>query len=460
MEEKSNSQGYKNILEELQLQSWQLELLISGFAIFGLFQLIEPVKKELNLAQLNEDTLNIFLVRTFYPTLVILLIMLLIHVLLRGVWIGALGLRYVSGDINYHKLNYSEKFTNLLTKKVGSFDDYIVKLEDICSTLFALAFLLVFYFMALMSVIGFFILMVNIVEILGVFSEENQTVFEGYTAFFYFSAASLVLIDFLGLGILKKGKLRPKIYYPIYRFFSVITLAFLYRPLVYNFLDLKVSKWISTYLLPGYLLFGAIFGPFSYKASNFLDKNAEGGDFFANRYNYEELIDPNLDRINFATIPSKVINESFLHLKIPFTQFKENALMENDSTLQMDDERGYGFHGDNIEIPFVAISLNKKRNDTNAAKRFMNSVNKAYELQIDSTVILTDFIYSVNQNGRFQFETFIKLKGFKEGKHLLRIIGPSGKRVGFNQKIVRDTLVQIPFWYFPDSVETHDLIQP
>lgn len=56
---------------------------------------------------------------------------LIIHIVLRGLWIGALGLRYVSGEIDYDNLNYSDKFTNYLKKKVGSFDNYIWKVRKL-----------------------------------------------------------------------------------------------------------------------------------------------------------------------------------------------------------------------------------------------------------------------------------------------------------------------------------------
>jgi hypothetical protein len=55
-----------------------------------------------------------------------------LHVVLRGLWIGALGLRYVSGDIDYEQLKYSPKFTKYLSKKIGSFDKYIATLENYC----------------------------------------------------------------------------------------------------------------------------------------------------------------------------------------------------------------------------------------------------------------------------------------------------------------------------------------
>lgn len=58
-----------------------------------------------------------YLLRTAYG---VLLIRLLIHVLLRGVWIAAIGLRYVSGDIDYVKLGYQPRFTTWLARPTSS----------------------------------------------------------------------------------------------------------------------------------------------------------------------------------------------------------------------------------------------------------------------------------------------------------------------------------------------------
>ena len=40
-------------------------------------------------------------------------------------------------------------FTKYLKKRVGSFDKYIATLEDYCSVIFAISFLLIFYVLAI-----------------------------------------------------------------------------------------------------------------------------------------------------------------------------------------------------------------------------------------------------------------------------------------------------------------------
>lgn len=59
----------------------------------------------------------------------ILALNLIIHVILRGLWIGALGFRYVSEYIDFDTLNYYSKFIKFLRKRIGSFDEFIEKFE-------------------------------------------------------------------------------------------------------------------------------------------------------------------------------------------------------------------------------------------------------------------------------------------------------------------------------------------
>ena len=52
-----NNPAFKKLLQKLQEESWQLELLISGFAIFGLFTAFPYLKVAAISAQNDEKTL-------------------------------------------------------------------------------------------------------------------------------------------------------------------------------------------------------------------------------------------------------------------------------------------------------------------------------------------------------------------------------------------------------------------
>ena len=52
----------------------------------------------------------------------------------------------------------------------------------------------------------------------------------------------LTFIDFVTQGWLKRKRWTTRFYYPFYWVFKYLTLSFLYRPMVYNFLDTRFGK--------------------------------------------------------------------------------------------------------------------------------------------------------------------------------------------------------------------------
>jgi hypothetical protein len=268
MEYKSKPNSFKKLLDRLQENSWELELLISGFAIFGLFYSLSPIAIRLNIAENDNNQVFVIFLVIVHFALQILIFNLLLHILARGLWIGSLGLRYVFGDIDFEALNYSEQFTKYLQKKVGSFDSYISKLENFCSVIFALSFLLIFYVFSFFS-LAFLIIIVFQADI------PEWAVFVVQTLFGVFSlGVILTFIDFISQGLLKKNKWVAKIYFPFYWVFSFLTLSFLYRPLIYNLLDNKQGRRISFSLIPVYFLVYFIFH-LGYQKSNFITRETK-----------------------------------------------------------------------------------------------------------------------------------------------------------------------------------------
>lgn len=248
-------QSFKEWLEKLQQESWQLELLISGFAIYGIY-----ASKDF-IAQLDYYTdnnlsgelrlLGFIIVFILQKGWIIFFLNLLVHVILRGLWIGAIGLRYVSGDIDYKSLNYSETFSGYLKRKVGSFDDFIESMEKSCSVIFAYTFLL---FLLLMSMMLFILEVMILVYLSQKFGGDNVVIVGllSLVWMFFFVLGLIVFVDFIALGVLKKTRdgALSRIYLQVYRFYSFITLSFLYRPLLYNFIDNRYTRRLFFFSLP------------------------------------------------------------------------------------------------------------------------------------------------------------------------------------------------------------------
>ncbi len=444
MSQDYNTPAFKKLLKRLQEESWQLELLISGFAIFGLFSLYEPLKIAAIEAQNNGVLHQAIISQVSLFSCIILLFNLLLHVLLRGLWIGALGLRYVSGDIDYEVLNYSQKFTRYLKKKVGSFDRYIARLETYCSIIFAISFLLIFYVLALtFTIIAMALLMEYII------TNENlpewiRNYFGIPLLIFMVLGLFFTFIDFITQGWLKKKKWLSKIYFPFYWVFSYITLAFLYRPIVYNFLDNKFGKLLSFLLLPMFILIIAI-SSVNHNFSNYFNGVTSSNTYITGDNNYEDLVTKDDELfIENAAIQSKIITGNYVKLYIKYSESIEDNVFSFNKGLKPDkDIRGV--------TSDLFVGFNQARNDTKNNKKRLDSLrkdylktfNNLYVVEIDTLAYTSDFVVNKNELG---FETFLPTKPLSSGKHILSIKYKTLK----GKDTLQQKLTSIVFWYYPD----------
>ena len=438
MSQNYDNPAFKKLLKKLQEESWQLELIISGFAIFGLFTAYPTIAEH---AQESNST-NIYKFVIYFVAQIscgILLFNLLLHVLLRGLWIGTLGLRYVSGDIEYEELKYTEKFTKYLKKRVGSFDKYIATLENYCSIIFAISFLLIFYVLALTFTIITIALVGNYI-----IGNESLPGWLSKTVgipimIFIIIGMLLSFIDFVTLGFLKKKKWLTKIYFPVYWIFSFITLSFLYRPLVYNFLDNKFGRNLSFTLVPIYFLI-LLGTSVRYSYSNYLDEDMPSSAISANNENYEDLLKANNEFVKKTIIQSKVIRENYLKIFIPYSENIEDRIFKQNKGLKPDkDIRGLG-----SEITFnESIDITKR---DSLRDEYLKTFNAIYFVTIDSIEYNPEFIFARSLKDKLGFEAYIGIDSLTNGKHLLNV-----NRLDITAKDkTKLVFAKIPFWYFKE----------
>lgn len=433
-----NNPAFKKLLKRLQEESWQLELIISGFAIFGLITAIGPISEAANIAQSKQQLVLTIVLGIAVVSCAILIFNLLLHVVLRGLWIGTLGLRYVSGDIDYDSLNYSEKFTKYLKKKVGSFDKYVATLENYCSIIFAVSFLLIFYVLALTFTILSIVLVATQIIDNDALPETLRTIVGVVFILFFIFGMVLTFIDFITQGWLKKKKWISKFYFPVYWVFSFITLSFLYRPLVYNFLDNKFGKRLSFVLLPVYLAI-LVLSSFHYRSSNYFDNVDFSSETTARRINYLDVLNEN-EHVDEFAISSKVVTTPYLNIFMELTDNVENNVFNYNPDLKPENDKR-GLRSNMIVTGDINWSTIRKRQ-----KDYLNTINQIYKVRIDSTYYDSEFILSEIKQKDIGFETFVGINDLEEGKHLLKVIR---KRIK-DGDTVRHSVCKIPFWYFKD----------
>ncbi|QTD37275.1 hypothetical protein JL193_14365 [Polaribacter batillariae] len=428
---------FKELLDKLQQESWQLELLISGFAIFGLFTSLGPIENLWNRAVALESNTK-FLYPIAFIACNLLIISLVVHVVLRGLWIGAIGLRYVSGEIDYDALKYKKRFTNHLKKKVGSFDKYIGVLENYCSILFAITFLSLFYLISFFIAVLIFVGATYLFVISGIFPEVLGTTILGFFGIVFIFLLFIVFLDFITQGYLKKKEWTSFLYFPIYKIFSVITMSFLYRPLVYNILDNKFSRRLTMVLTPVYIL-AFFLTTFTSIRSNYVVKQKYASTYYSNNNNYLNSLEE-YQYIRVAALQSKIIKENYLQVFIPFKEKIEDLILEQNVDLKKTKDRR-GFRT-SFFLPKEKSSYKEKDSITSL---YLKAFQNVYTLKIDGKKVTSDF--SVTEiNNQLGFETFISLNNVNEGKHTVNLnrFVTSEK----SKKLENEHIIDIPFWYY------------
>lgn len=265
--EKRGESNLKSWLDGLQQESWQLELVISGILIFlliGASGPIEALGQSLQIQVVTGGDMFVVLAAVYLLLKIsyyALIGVFLIHLILRGFWIGAIGLRSVSGDFDFKVLDFQPRFTGWLQEQLKTFDDYIERLEGQCSVAFSMAFL---FFFAIVSLglfsafsVGILLVLSAIFDWLGMGGTATKVILAFFNLFI--SLLGLIyLIDFSSLGWFKKRKWLQRVYFPFYRFMGWITLARFYRPFYYNLIDhpfgRKLVKRLWLIVLGGMLL--------------------------------------------------------------------------------------------------------------------------------------------------------------------------------------------------------------
>ncbi|MDM9631983.1 hypothetical protein [Robiginitalea aurantiaca] len=432
-----NDKKFKNWLDILQQESWQLELIISGFAIYGLFMVIEPIELASLRAENDDNFYTILLYQGLKVSWYIITVNLIAHVILRGLWIGAIGLRYVSGEIDYDKLNYSEKFTRHLQKRVGSFDNYVATLEKYCSIIFAVTFLLVFYLLGLLVITFCFVLIGLWLDKEDV-AEWPRTWLAPPLIIFLSLGLILTFIDFVTQGWLKRKKWTTKIYYPFYWVFKYLTLSVLYRPMVYNFLDTRFGKRLIWIVIPLYLGLTFLTGT-GFSTSNYIDNEMNTNSYTAGKANYFDTLEQDVPFVDRAAIPSKVISDPFLNVFVAYgSSVEDDVFFFNEDLKPEEDKRGIF-----SATAEGTVSWSKKRD---GLKKYLETLEDMYTLTIDSLDFKPEFVYTQNTQKQLGYETFLDLGNVPRGKHVLRV----RRKDHDMDSVYLRTIINIPFWYFPE----------
>ncbi len=382
--ENQNKQDLSAWLDKIQIESWQLELILSGFVIFLLLAGLEPYHAlHDDIVDLGRQSIGLSILELpyhiFRAAYYALIVATVFHVFLRGLWISTIGLRSVSGDIEWQKLKFSKTFDRFLQKKIPSFDGYVLQLDKLCSISFAYMFLLVFSILS----VGSFLLVAIALQLTtrvamgqDVFNDNTGIDLDDIVLILYFALGFIYLLDFITFGWFKRFKTWGKLYYPIYRFFGFVTFANVYRPLYYNLIDNKLGRKLAIGILPIGIA-TIIMMSLRYTGDAYMSSSYSQDHWYLYGY-YEDNASGEVDK-GWCSIQSQVIGDNHIRLFAPYLPKSHDESLAH---FCPDVEPGY-ITGFKTRGAFSAGQIDNPESDT---EQLLDCMKELWRVTIDDSI--------------------------------------------------------------------------
>jgi hypothetical protein len=397
-------------LKNIQENSWELELLISGGAIFSLFQLDDILIKVGTEAAILTGFLGmVYLVLVGFFALKFLTLGFFLHLCFRAYWLCLLCVNYAyPNGINHQKNNIQKPFKNSVLEN-NNIQDKIIKTNRYASLIIFASILGVFILVSIIIILLLFFIIVNI-------NLSNKTILSEIIGWGSLSITLLYILDVLLLNGLRKIKYFSYILFPFFWLFDLISLRWFYRSAFVLFASNVNKKRFVIVCIP-FLLISFVISYLSiYKAvymPNLFDQreyNSQLTDNYATNYNLEYKDEQSPEKWYPISVSSKIQKGNYVEVFIPYSM-------------------GY-----DARIKKLPLSDSLK------------TLERIIEVKIDSVEIKNfSWFSSSAKNGYAGVMAMIPIRQFDNGEHTLFIT--------IGEKVDKDNMSQfvIPFWIDRDE---------
>ncbi len=433
-------------LRELTTQSWNLELAISGVAMFAILQLPDLLESAFSSLRFNYMTQTTG-VADMLPSLAYSLIRATCHVLftaflinfvMRAFWVGLVGLLAVfPSGIRYDRIPFTTPYSQQrLADELGPLDRYILWLDKRCNIVFALAFQFVFYL-----IVVALLYVVVLVIYLGIQPNVPTGVWFGVKI----ALGALVAVFYLAIIVLnlKKVKETPRgteLNYRLTKFGQMMMLG-MYKHTSYVtntfYSNIRPGKLFQTFAI--FML--VFFVVFFIEYANDLSRANGRATLFNSRHLYSARVDslyieptaydnqrPEGAYVGVASIQSDVIREPYLRLFIAYPKALDTILKQV------------------APEPVWSDTLSRQARRQQYAIWSSQQINRMIRIIVNDSVYARPDLFFAKAGVQEQrgWQTVLVPGNLKTGRNLLRVALQDPR------KKEADELVAIPFWYVPE----------
>lgn len=425
-------------LRQLEQESWQAELIISGIAIFGALNLPGLIERQLERTAFHAAEGELLLWFLFFTYLILaanaLIIGFISHFVLRTLWIGLIGLASVYPEgIRTEHARYSKAFMERVRDKFPGPREFNERLDRLCSLLFAIIASATLIFGSIsLSLIALYLVGMGIATAVPIL---ESTTFPLIVLFIFVFIS--MLVEIMNASFLKNRKWVRKAQFPLYWLSFRCFANVFYLPAGYIQWTLnsntKRNQFTTTFLFLSAVI--SIIGIYNLiNIHNLPYIMPDGFHYERSRPFYQSVRNYESTRQGHfafeAAIPDEQISGRFLPVFVPILG-REEAVLDSLCGSWKKDEA-------------LSRNENRRRHDAFRIDCYQKYLTFYVNDSLYQDIDLTLRNRTQTDPAEIGVRAFLLTDGFRVGKNLLQVRKACYDEAG-NAKVYT-----IPFWYSPE----------
>jgi hypothetical protein len=403
-QEESKQTAIPKWLKNIQENSWELELLISGGAIFSLFKLSDPyIEWVTKIGTATGLPGLIFLALIGYFAIVVLTLGFCVHLCFRAYWLALVCINYAyPKGINSQKINFKKPF-NTTTSEENTLKDLIIKIDRYAGLIMFASVLSIFILIGIVFLFGVYFMLFS-------WFERGIVITISETTLLFFIL--IYILDLLLLNSIRKIKYLSYILFPFFWLFDIISFRSLYKSAFLLFTT-NVNKRRFVLVCIPFLIVSFVISYLSIQEimrwPNLFDQRkytfqmARNHEIRDNYYKDEQLP----EKFYPFSISSKIQKEEYMEVFIAYKNYYDRLV-------------------ERLPLP-----------DS------LKSMEQIIKIEIDSIQIENIDWFPIHRNNGYRgITSIIPTKQFKNGGHTLFVT--------IGEKIDKDKMIEfaVPFWIY------------